>query len=314
MARLLLLLLGLLALPHPSVPQTGQRCGTTWGDADGKCGVECPHDSSEECPRGEDCFSELRDSAVVCNQPAHRSPPPPPPPPSSLAQRCGRDWNDANGKCGTPCPDNDSEECTVPGEDCFSELTTPGACAPGRVAASDGCTTAMRVACEGQEHDVCDVCVGMDRTLTPVLPPVECRDKATRPAMSLYCQPVQCQWWQHRRFSPNQVEQAYQHFSYAGACVTANRPNNCPGGTIIPGSTMNNQLPQSQPICESAGADCCILTFPNEPLEALTGTTLRKPIVKQPRCAVMDTDGLRPPYVNFDDDHRDETSLPGLDA
>jgi hypothetical protein len=38
---------------------TGQRCGVDWGDANGKCGAACPNDSSEECPHGEDCFSEL---------------------------------------------------------------------------------------------------------------------------------------------------------------------------------------------------------------------------------------------------------------
>ena len=37
-----------------------QRCGRTWSDANNKCGVECPHDTSEECPQGEDCFSNLQ--------------------------------------------------------------------------------------------------------------------------------------------------------------------------------------------------------------------------------------------------------------
>ena len=40
-------------------PPPNQRCGTTWGDANKKCGKACPHDTSEECPDGEDCFSAL---------------------------------------------------------------------------------------------------------------------------------------------------------------------------------------------------------------------------------------------------------------
>ena len=50
-----------------------------------------------------------------------------------IGQRCGVDWGDANGKCGAACPNNLSEECPH-GEDCFSELDTPGACAPAAVA------------------------------------------------------------------------------------------------------------------------------------------------------------------------------------
>ena len=42
-------------------------------------------------------------------------------------------------------------------------------------------------------------------------------------------------------------------------------------------------------------------TFPNEPLVPLQGATLRgrDPIVKRPRCGVMDTDGARVPYGAF---------------
>ena len=43
----------------PPPNQRAERCGTTWGDANKKCGKACPHDTSEECPDGEDCFSAL---------------------------------------------------------------------------------------------------------------------------------------------------------------------------------------------------------------------------------------------------------------
>ena len=58
---------------------------------------------------------------------------------------------------------------------------------------------------------------------------------------------------------------------------------------------MNNQLPTSQQICADPRQDCCVLTYPDEPLVYMAGTTLRKPLVKRPNCAVMDTDGARPP-------------------
>ena len=56
------------------VAGTGQRCGVDWDEANGKCGTQCPHDSSEECPAGEDCFSELDDGGGCA-----LAPPPPPP-------------------------------------------------------------------------------------------------------------------------------------------------------------------------------------------------------------------------------------------
>ena len=67
-------------------------------------------------------------------------------------------------------------------------------------------------------------------------------------------------------------------------------------GTSIAGETLNNQLPQSQRICAAPGLDCCVRTFPAEQLAPLRGTTLETPIVKRPRCGVMDTDGARVPY------------------
>ena len=38
------------------VAGTGQRCGVDWDEANGKCGTQCPHDSSEECPAGGGLF------------------------------------------------------------------------------------------------------------------------------------------------------------------------------------------------------------------------------------------------------------------
>jgi hypothetical protein len=40
--------------------------------------------------------------------------------------RCGVDWGDANGRCGTSCPSKTNAECTVAGETCFASLKTCG--------------------------------------------------------------------------------------------------------------------------------------------------------------------------------------------
>ena len=113
-----------------------------------------------------------------------------------------------------------------------------------------------------------------------------------------------CQWWQPE----------YRHFSYGGTCAPHGSP--C-AGTAIPGDTLNNQCTVpftcnhsiSVPICSEAYHDCCVLTFPNASLVHVKGTTLEQPITKLPNCAVIDTDGLRPPYVNFGDDHQNQTYL-----
>ena len=36
--------------------------------------------------------------------------------------RCGKDYGDANGRCGTSCPSKTNAECTVAGETCFASL------------------------------------------------------------------------------------------------------------------------------------------------------------------------------------------------
>lgn len=117
-------------------------------------------------------------------------------------------------------------------------------------------------------------------------------------------QPMFCQWWQPK----------YHHFSYGGTCTP--RGSSC-AGTAIPGDTMNNQCTVpftcnqsiSAPICADATHDCCVLTYPNASLVHVKGTTLKQPITKRPNCAVIDTDGRRPPYVNFGDDHQNQTYL-----
>ena len=44
-----------------------------------------------------------------------------PPPPAAGSSRCGANWADANGRCGTKCPSNTDTECTN-GEHCFASL------------------------------------------------------------------------------------------------------------------------------------------------------------------------------------------------
>lgn len=262
-------------------------------------------------------------------------PPPPPPPPHQPApsphssgdavppgqrgsQRCGTDYDDANGKCGWACPNNNSEECPH-GEDCWSELDFPGACGASTIAARNRCLSAIQQQCELHPHEACSVCQGIDAKGRPVMPPADCQSGLSAQQLhrliSEYCAPQTCEWWQNMHV-PGQVMQAYRHFSYAGTCVPhgSSCGDGSAVGSIIAGSTMNNQLPISQPTCPDPMQDCCVLTYPNEQLVYMQGTTLPTPIVKHAKCPVMDTDGVRPPYVHLQDDHRDETSLPGLDA
>ena len=229
-------------------------------------------------------------------------------------QRCGVDYADANRKCGTACPENTSEECPH-GEDCWSDLDTPGPCDSAESGLTE-CRHQLEVMCAkdaGGLNSACSVCHGMDSSGSIVLPPQACIDRSARPALTAYCadpppgtdppaagQP--CQWWVNR------------HFAYGGVCVQ--HSSSCHAGahgTKIPGETLNHQLPHESRVC-AGGYDCCVQTFPSETLVPLQGTTLPTPIVKHPNCAVMDTDGARPPYVNFNDDHQAETSLPGLDS
>ncbi len=95
----------------------------------------------------------------------------------------------------------------------------------------------------------------------------------------------------------NVFGQAYRHLAYRGKCVQhggscASRQQG-QDNAIIPGATINHQLPRESRIC-AAGLDCCVQVFPSEVLVPRQGTTLAAPIVKEPHCAVMDTDGLRP--------------------
>jgi hypothetical protein len=306
----------LVLLLPVSTPQATarQRCGLNWDDANSKCGTPCPKNLSEECPApGENCFSELS-VALSCGGRAPPPPPPPPPhgPPPNPSQRCGKDFNDANQRCGTFCPENTSEECPH-GEDCWSELDV-APCTAGAIAAVNACASALARLCVHQEHDACkQVCTGIGANGAPVLPPVPCRAAHTSFAIARYCRPVACEWWQNRHFSATQVVQAYRHFAYAGHCIPT--ASACLGGSAITGSTLNNQLPTSVPICGGGHQQCCVKTYPNEPLQPAPSTiTLARTIVRSPKCAVVCTDGLRPPYVHFDDDHRSGTAMAGLDA
>eukprot|EP00955_Chlamydomonas_euryale_P090197 364520-Chlamydomonas_euryale.AAC.5 len=49
--------------PTPVGPPTSSgstvRCGSSWGNANGKCGTACPDLSDASCPSGEACYSDL---------------------------------------------------------------------------------------------------------------------------------------------------------------------------------------------------------------------------------------------------------------
>ena len=41
------------------------RCGSSWGNANGKCGTPCPSRTDAECTNGETCYADL--SVVPCD-------------------------------------------------------------------------------------------------------------------------------------------------------------------------------------------------------------------------------------------------------
>ncbi|KAI9363420.1 hypothetical protein DFJ73DRAFT_512447 [Zopfochytrium polystomum] len=64
------------------------------------------------------------------------------------AQRCGKGWPDADGKCGTPCPSGLDKECPA-GETCFASLNTApcaGAGAGGGAVGAGGQATGQNPA------------------------------------------------------------------------------------------------------------------------------------------------------------------------
>jgi len=53
------------------------RCGSSWSDAEGKCGVSCPSGTDAECPDGETCWADL----THCDGVQHPTPSPTDPAP-----------------------------------------------------------------------------------------------------------------------------------------------------------------------------------------------------------------------------------------
>ncbi|KAI8618204.1 lysozyme-like domain-containing protein [Chytriomyces sp. MP71] len=140
-----------------------QRCGASWEDANKKCGTLCPNNVDRECNNGEKCYSDLDISVCSTpgSGPAPAPQPQPnptvsveyPPAPKWLSSssasassapipapqpqptenelvndnggplRCGSSWENANSKCGTPCPAGVDRQCSN-GETCFKDLNT----------------------------------------------------------------------------------------------------------------------------------------------------------------------------------------------
>ncbi|KAJ3242661.1 hypothetical protein HDU78_001330 [Chytriomyces hyalinus] len=99
------------------------RCGSSWADANGKCGKSCPSGQSTECSNGETCFRDL--ATTSCGNTPAPSPVPTNTGSTGGSIRCGSSWADANGKCGKSCPSGQNTECSN-GETCFRDLSTAG--------------------------------------------------------------------------------------------------------------------------------------------------------------------------------------------
>ncbi|KAJ1567084.1 hypothetical protein HK405_007235 [Cladochytrium tenue] len=106
----------------PASTTTGQasslRCGSSWQDANSACGVSCPNGVDSDCPSGEFCYASL--DLTPCTSGSTVS--------VLSTQRCGATWADANGSCGSSCPNGDDSDCPE-GQHCYGDLDV-SACSP----------------------------------------------------------------------------------------------------------------------------------------------------------------------------------------
>jgi len=58
-------LAGLAAIPPDTTPVViTMRCGTTWDDANSRCGTACPSATDSDCPAGQHCFADCNPCMV----------------------------------------------------------------------------------------------------------------------------------------------------------------------------------------------------------------------------------------------------------
>jgi len=107
------------------------RCGSSWADANGKCGRRCG--DNQHCPDGETCQAGMNQwgAGVDCQISTTTD---------TMAAvtyggsvRCGISWSDANAKCGVSCEDD--SDCPT-GESCMGGMNIwsgiPLDCTPSR--------------------------------------------------------------------------------------------------------------------------------------------------------------------------------------
>eukprot|EP00122_Pirum_gemmata_P004235 Pgem_evm1s3844 len=81
------------------------RCGIDWSDAN-RCSRQlCPNNRDDECPDGQQCFSDM--TVNNCDD---------------TTKRCGTTWDTANSCTQQLCPGGTNTECDVDGESCFSNI------------------------------------------------------------------------------------------------------------------------------------------------------------------------------------------------
>ena len=91
----------------------------TLNEANSNCGTQCPSGTSLDCAPGEFCWIGL--SLAPCQSETGETPYP-------IEKRCGKGYDDAKSKCGTPCASGTSMECDA-NEFCFQALGLTGCAA-----------------------------------------------------------------------------------------------------------------------------------------------------------------------------------------
>jgi len=95
-------------------------CGSSWVDANSKCGTACPLGNDDECPSGQSCYADCTACSATSASDSDTNNDN-----DGVTYNynyCGISWTAANSDCGTSCPKGTDEECPT-GQACYADCT-----------------------------------------------------------------------------------------------------------------------------------------------------------------------------------------------